>query len=145
KLWYSVIGLNLILSVSSIAFAANIAKNYEDQFSAKNLVSSLKRQINTDKTPIFIYQEFEDISSLAFYLKNPLKIIDSQSKDLWYGSKFDQKKIFFTIDTFDTTFQNKDCYVILNKKKLPEFYEKIKNCDFYPILYSGEWLTLRNY
>lgn len=144
KLWSSIIGVGVVFSMSSIAFATTIAKNYEDKFSAKNLVLSLQQRADIDQSRIFIYQEFEKISSLAFYLETPLKIIDSKSKDLWYGAPFDKNHTFFTMNTFDTTFENKNCYVILNKKKLPEFYERIEHCQFYPTIRSGEWIALKN-
>ncbi len=40
-----------------------------------------------DSEAVAMYQEFEDISAFAFYVKKPLLIVDSQSADLLYGQK----------------------------------------------------------
>lgn len=36
--------------------------------------------------PVYVYRDFEKVSALAFYHAPPLGIIDSESKDLWYGT-----------------------------------------------------------
>jgi len=36
--------------------------------------------------PVYVYRDFEKVSALAFYYAPPLGIIDSESKDLWYGT-----------------------------------------------------------
>jgi hypothetical protein len=36
---------------------------------------------------VYLYRNFEQNSSLAFYLKEPLKIIDSTSNDLYWGDR----------------------------------------------------------
>jgi len=138
--WRSIIGIFVILSFSSIAFAAHIAKQYEDNFSAKNLAQFLQ----TDKKPIFIYQEFERISSLLFYLNQPLKIIDVHSKDLWYGLKFAPKNWSLPTKKFAKNTMTDPYYVILRRERLAEFHKKTPALQFYPKASFGEWLVLSN-
>ncbi len=45
--------------------------------------------------PIFFYRDFENLSSLSFYLKRPVPILDSVSKDLWYAQKHGGYAEFF--------------------------------------------------
>jgi 4-amino-4-deoxy-L-arabinose transferase-like glycosyltransferase len=143
KIWLFIMGGFVIFSLTFIGFGAHIAKKHEDQFSAKNLGLLLRSQPQTTKEkPIFIYQEFETISSLAFYLQQPVKIIDSLSKDLWYGSKFAPKDRFLTPQKFDQDFRNKTCYVVLRKNELPIFHKRTPNCKFYPTIASDGWVVL---
>lgn len=141
KFWMMAMSSFVILSLSSIAFATHLAKKYEDQFSTKNLAQFLKTQATK---PVFLYQEFERVSSLAFYLAEPLKIIDSNSKDLFYGSKFAGKDWFPTTKAFASYAKDHPYYIVLRKKRLAEFRKKMPHLQFYPTILFGEWLVLSN-
>lgn len=139
KSWIAVISIFITLSFSSIVFAAHFAKQYEDRFSAKNLARFFQSQ--TEKKPIFVYQEFERISSLGFYLAEPLRIIDSRSKDLWYGPRF-APDYFLTPQNFARTIQDHSYYVVLRKKRLAAFQKKMPTLHLHPQTLVGEWLVL---
>ena len=145
KRWFFIIGSFVVVSLSFVYFGTHIAKNHEDQFSSKNLARSLRAQKEvTKENRIFIYQEFETISSLVFYLQQPLIIIDSLSKDLWYGSKFAPETSFISSKKFDQDFSNETCYVVLRKNELPIFHKKTPHCNFYPTIASNGWIVLYN-
>ncbi len=142
KTWTIIGSIFVAISFSSIVFATHLAKQHEDFFSAKNLAYFFQAQ--TEKKPIFLYQEFERVSSLAFYLAEPLKIIDSNSKDLWYGSHFARKSWFPTTENFATYAQTHPYYVVLRKERLKEFRKKMHDGKFYAKALVGEWLVLTN-
>lgn len=142
KTWGAIVGLFVAISFSSVAFATHVAKQHEDEFSAKNLASFLQKQ--TEKKSIFIYQEFERVSSLLFYLGEPLNIIDIHSKDLWYGLKFAPKSWFLPTKTFAENAPNSLYYVILRDKRLKEFHKKTPRLHLYPKASFGEWVVLSN-
>lgn len=142
KTWGTIIGLFIAISFSSIAFATHIAKQHEDEFSAKNLASFFQKQ--TEKKSIFIYQEFERISSLVFYLGQPLNTIDIHSKDLWYGLKFADKNWFLPTKMFAEHPPNSLYYVILRDKRLTEFHKQTQRLHLYQKASFGEWIVLSN-
>lgn len=142
KIWLWIMGCFIVFSLSSVAIGIHFAKIYENQFSAKHLAFTLHQQKKDPSAPILIYQEFETISSLGFYLQQPLAIIDSLSKDLWYGSQFAPKNLFLSPQNFDQAFQNKSCYVVLRKNQLAIFQKRIPHCHFDPVITSDEWLVL---
>lgn len=141
KSWISVMGIFVTISFSSIVFATHLARHYEDRFSARNLALLLKTQ---EKKPVFVYQEFEKISSLIFYFAEPLKIIDSNSKELWYGSHFVAKDWFPSTQTFASHAQKHPYYVVLLEKRLAEFRKKTPHLQFYQTASLGEWVILSN-
>jgi hypothetical protein len=44
---------------------------------------------------VAIYHEFEEVSSLAFYIDRPLLIVDSMSDDLLYGKRQPENAAYF--------------------------------------------------
>jgi 4-amino-4-deoxy-L-arabinose transferase-like glycosyltransferase len=143
KLWSYIIISFSALSLVSIPVAAHFLEKHEDRFSLKTMAQTLKNsdpQLN--KKTIYFFQNFERISSLRFYLNQPIKLIDSRSQDLWYGSKF-AKDSFLTTEEFDRGVKNKDFYVVVRQEELPKFYKKMPHHQFdTKIIFSG-WTILQ--
>ncbi|HBY55649.1 MAG TPA: hypothetical protein DEG23_02405 [Coxiellaceae bacterium] len=76
--------------------------------------------------PLYIYQDFENISALSFYAPNCFKIIDSQSGDLYYGAHLPQfKDRFVNKEEFLQETSDKQAYIVIPTKKLPQFYHNL--------------------
>lgn len=58
---------------------------YQDYYSKRHLVHYFLQHY--PNTPLFLYQDYERSSSIAFYLKRRLIMVDSKSKDLYYGQQ----------------------------------------------------------
>lgn len=79
-------------------------------------------------SPVYIYQDFEDISALAFYSNICFKIIDNRSSDLYYGSQLPQyKQWFLTNKEFLKETRQTPSYIVVSNKKLDDFYQNIVN------------------
>ncbi|EKE01298.1 MAG: glycosyl transferase family 39 [uncultured bacterium] len=121
-----------------IAFAATmILKSISEDISAANAGTYLTQ--NGQNSSIYLYQDFENISAIAFYTNSCLKIIDSQSSDLHYGSRLPQSKPWFlSKDEFLQETRNKLCYIVVPTKKLDQFYQDMAGTKFkIPQKYKG--------
>ena len=56
----------------------------EPQVSARALAQYLQQQTGRQ---VYLYRSFEELSSLPFYLKQPVPVIDSVSADLFWGNR----------------------------------------------------------
>lgn len=85
---------------------------------------------------IYFYKVFENLSSLTFYLKRPVKIIDSVSSDLWYGSKTSYAKNIF-LDWKD--FNSSDKYILTTpnyeKKLIKKGFTRVEKTKNGVLLY----------
>lgn len=119
--------------------------------SSTNVVSNneFKNEFNNE---FYLFRDYEELSSLIFLLQQPIKIIDSASRDLFYGQSEVYKqsdKMFVSKDSFmhkllaltqikqlkqeqEThennnirNFTNTNLYVIVAKKRLNEFQNMI--------------------
>ena len=54
-----------------------------------------------EKLPVFLYQDYEDFSSLPFYLQSTVDIVDARSQDLLFGQKLGYGRAhFLTVEDF---------------------------------------------
>jgi len=83
------LGGSILLLLPLLISGVNLANGYVSQKKAADYLSSLTQG------DVAIYQEFEELSSLAFYLEKPLIIIDSISNDLLYGQRQPASKPYF--------------------------------------------------
>lgn len=144
KFWTSVVVIFSLLSVSSVAIASHLAKKYEERFTLKPLAQLLlATDSHIQEKPIFFFQNFERISSLRFYLNQPVTMIDSRSKDLWYGSVF-VKKLFITDQEFVKAIKNKNFYVVVRGRELSKFYKRMLPSRFNINSVVAGWVVLTN-
>ena len=75
--------------------AAHIAlQTFAPVLSSQTLAMAIHRDLQPDDV-LEINGEYEDGSTLGFYLKRPVRILNGHSSNLWYGSYFnDAPKIF---------------------------------------------------
>lgn len=71
--------------------------------------------------PLYLYQDYEKVSSILFYVNRRLPIIESQSSDLYYGMHHTETKSwFYTLGDFlkDNSSHH---YVVVRKSKFLDF------------------------
>ncbi len=74
-----------VLPLCFMVAMLSIVKAMESSVSDRAMVSFIE-SMEPART-VYLYRNFEQNSSLAFYLKEPLKIIDSNSNDLYWGDR----------------------------------------------------------
>ncbi len=75
------LGAHVLLLLPLLITGVNMAG---DRVSQKPVADYLKTSTSSEAA---VYQEFEELSALAFYLGKPLVIVDSRSSDLLYGQQ----------------------------------------------------------
>jgi len=77
-------------------------------------------------SPLYIYQDFENISALFFYVTTRFKVIDSRSNDLYYGERLPGfKQWFVTRSEFLHDTMEQKSFIVVPVKKLPQFYHEM--------------------
>lgn len=72
---------------------------------------------------IYIYRDFEELSSLNFYLKKSVSIIDSHSKDLFWGNRLYPNDILIPPHQFHTHLGDKAIAIVVDRRQLKHFQE----------------------
>ncbi len=102
----------------------------QNDYSQINIAQYIQKHDSDRST--YLFQNYERLSSILFFLKRPLPIIDSVSKDLYFGSKTKEAKNWFiTHDQFIMRAKQHPSYVILLKDKLDVFKKTV-----YPIRFN---------
>ncbi len=84
--WSRVGLLAYLLPAASCAVAVLIAINaVEPLVSNRPLAQALQSRFA--ERQVYLYRNFEELSSLPFYMAQPLSIVDSRSNDLYWGNK----------------------------------------------------------
>ncbi|MBU0744025.1 MAG: glycosyltransferase family 39 protein [Gammaproteobacteria bacterium] len=79
-----------------------------------------------ENKPLYLYQDFENVSALAFYAPACFKIIDSKSNDLYYGEHLPEfKQQFVNKEKFLQETINNKVYIVVPVKKLSQFYQAV--------------------
>lgn len=88
------LGLPILLGLQPailLFFALPVIQGFEDRFSAKGIAEPLAQTSN----PVYLYRDYEKISSVLFYVGRPVVIIDSLSNDLLYGENSGKRSDLF--------------------------------------------------
>ena len=95
--------------------------------------------------PIFLYQDYEKLSSLPFYSQQHVSIIDSKDQILEFGQKTSQAKGWFlTMPDFLQKAKSESVFVAVKMDKLDEFQGITKSLNFCTILRNANAVLLSN-
>lgn len=133
------VGLIFPLVIFYVVDKQKITNQHSEQAIASYILQHHKDQ------PVYIYEEYEKISSLVFYLKKRVGIIDSKSKDLYYGSfKPQARDWFYNFTDFMQSKQHELHYVVVVKNKFTQFLEKARPAKYCLVAQSGSAMLLTN-
>lgn len=112
-----------IIFIGSLSFfflllILQIMPKVKDHFSAQWVSEKVPKEYHDN---IFVFHDFENLSAIPFYTKKNVKIINSFSKDLYYGSKRPSRsKIFFSLEEFNKICLTKTAFIVIYSKYIPE-------------------------
>jgi 4-amino-4-deoxy-L-arabinose transferase-like glycosyltransferase len=101
-----------LLSIPMLITLNIWASRAPERFSQKPLFSAMT---NPNAT-LYLYQDFENISSTGFYAAKPVQIIDSQSSDLYFAYHHGYPG-FVTLARFYRDCRQNPCYLIVTPSK----------------------------
>lgn len=156
---YSVFGLILIcfnkknlfipfvliagLTIPLIVFYVIDKQKISNQHSER-AISYYIAQHNSNQ-PVYIYEDYEKLSSLVFYIKKRVGIIDSKSFDLYYGSsRPEAKNWFYSMRDFVQAKQYENHYIVVRKEKFMRFLQKSRPIEYCLLSQSGSAMLLTN-
>jgi 4-amino-4-deoxy-L-arabinose transferase-like glycosyltransferase len=72
---------------------------------------------------VYLYREFEQKSSLPFYLKKTVPVIESRSNDLFWGNKLRDNRIVLSAEQFSARMAVQPVAVVVADRHLKDFKE----------------------
>lgn len=116
------------LNIPLVNFYVQLKQITQNDFSQITLAKYMQKNnlYNVlSKNELYLFRDYEELSSIVFLLQKPIKIIDSASRDLFYGQNTTYKnsnEMFVSQQSFINTLNNyRKIYVIVTKKRLIEF------------------------
>jgi len=115
------VGVQVYVSISALTASALLVTlpAIEADISAKPLANYLTTTL-PDRT-VFLYHNFEEQSSLPFYLQHKLPVIDSRSNDLFWGNKLQQNDWMINSAQFAQAADKQPVVVVVMKRQLKDF------------------------
>jgi hypothetical protein len=97
------------------------------------------------KRDIYLFQDFENLSSFSFYTQKPLAIIETDSKDLYFGSKHSAtRNVFLSGTKFKKLAKAKPIYLLLPKSRQNSFANILDTNMFCRVTQNAKVLLLSN-
>ncbi len=142
---YTIIGIYLVLHYRKpllsfiltaglafplINFYIQFEKITQNTYSQKSLAGYI--QTHNHQQKVFLYQNFEQLSSLVFFMQHPLPIIHSKSKDLYFGQHTPQAQgWFYSNKAFKHYQYEHPSIVIVRPSNLTNFLQAMKPLKFH--------------
>lgn len=127
----------------AINFYVRIRHLTENDFTQVTITNYIKQHDSRRKT--YLFQDYEEISTTLFFLQKPLPIIDTVSRDLYYGYHASgDGGWFINHNQFLKEAQQQPVYVVLLKKRLNEFNTLVQPMNFCVVTQSGKAVVLTN-
>lgn len=119
-LWARV-GILAFLTLSAGgAFALIVAlQAIEPQVSTRPLAHYLQTELAGRQ--VYLYRNFEEQSSLPFYLQTPVPVIDSRSYDLYWGNKLQPNDLMISSEQFERVLPNRSVAVVVMERQRKDF------------------------
>jgi hypothetical protein len=68
-----------------------------------------------------LYRNFEEQSSLPFYLRHPVQIVDARSNDLFWGNRLRKNEIAIDTERFAQELTRQPVAIVVLQRQLPDF------------------------
>jgi hypothetical protein len=94
---------------------------------------------------VYVYEDYENVSSLAFYLRENVGVVGSRSSDLWYGMRLHpDPERFPDVDTFAMRAARSDIWLVVHDSRTLEFRHSALAPLFAIVARSGRVMLMRS-
>lgn len=128
-----------MMSLPAMLQVIDVRQNY---ISTKEVAAWLRTDF--PRSEVILYRVFEHQSSLPFYLKAPVRIVDSRSSDLFWGNKLHKNNIVLSDIQFQILLDKQKIALMVLKEDLPDFRQKKYFSEFKLTRESGNTLIFTN-
>ncbi|MBC3861668.1 glycosyltransferase family 39 protein [Undibacterium jejuense] len=132
----------LLLPVLSLPILLETLTALDDVNSARSTISFLQK--NNAASEVYLFHVFEQQSSVPFYLKKPVKIVESHSSDLFWGNKLHKNNIVIDDAEFMKVMTTGTVSLLVVKQDLDEFKQKNYSKQFKLIAQIGNTSIFSN-
>lgn len=109
----------LLIPVFLLPILLEVVKATSEYSSTKGIVNFyLTKQADRE---LILFKVFEQQSSLPFYMKKPIKVLNSRSSDLFWGNKLHDNSIVINDHDFKALSLNSKLSVLVMKQDIPDF------------------------
>jgi len=126
----TIVKIGSIISALVLLGGSIYVKSVEPDITERKTIERLKN--NSENSNLYLFKRFELVSSALFYYDKRLPIINSDSKDLWFGSKTRYGTGWFI--NWNDVPTDVPVHLLVHKKDLNEFKKLCPNCK---IIYKG--------
>lgn len=124
-------------------FGVNFESSEQDLYNQSVLTNYI--QDHFPLRQVYLFQDYENFSSVLFNLKKRLPIVDSTSKDLYFGEHTKEADGWFiTKQKFWQDAKKQDVYVVVLKSRINNFNENTDSKQFCIIKENAKTLLLTN-
>jgi len=109
----------LLLSVWIAVGLLGAMRAMDPQISTREMAGFLQRELPARS--VYLYWNFEEQSSLPFYLRRPLPVVDAHSSDLYWGSRIGPNHVFVSRQEFLRTLARQPVAIIVMWRELDRF------------------------
>lgn len=113
-----VYALFALLMLPAVWFLIVDKAHFESKHSEKGIAQAILRL--NDTLPVYLYKDYEDLSSINFYLQRRVGMIDSRSSDLYFGSHTQQAQTWF-VDLNSIRASKASMFIIMKPKNAVVF------------------------
>jgi len=131
------------LTIPLLVFFITLRERLQVMYSQVALAKYVKAQY--EHRPVYLYQNFEGVSSFVFYNQEASTMVDSHSSDLYFGSQTEEGKgKFISLDEFLNAAKKSSLYIIMRANKLAEFEKTAGKNNFCTVIHNGNVILLSN-
>lgn len=111
-------------------FYANFQHAMQDYYSQISLTEYINQ--HDAERDVYLFQDYEEISSALFYLQKRAYVVDSKSRDLYFGATTPAARGWFLNDKeFLARVDAQPSYIVVRKNKLEALQNALKPRKFY--------------
>ncbi len=133
----------ICLTLSGVIFYVADKQRVEYRHSERQIANYIFA--HDSMRPVYLYQDYEQISSILFYIRKRLPLINSKSQDLYYGMQSPLAKgWFYSLNDFLAATQKEKNYVVIKKNKFIDFLHSVSPREYCMVFQSGSSVLLSN-
>ena len=132
----------LLLPMLSLPVLLQTLVALDDVNSTRSTIGFLQKE--NAASDVYLFHVFEQQSSVPFYLKRPVRIVESHSSDLFWGNKLHKNNIVIDDTEFVKMANNGKVSLLVVKQDLDEFKQKNYYNQFKQIAQVGNTSVFSN-
>jgi hypothetical protein len=121
--------------VPLLVFFVVMMQRVDRWVSARSVAEYVK--VNLPSSKVYLFQDYENLSSLPFYLGKTVPIVDSASHDLAFGRRLAQNGQFLSSTALSDRLAQERVLLLVHRQRLPAFEDALGKSGLTPLRRIG--------